>query len=274
MDLQQLKTFLEVCHTRHFGHAAGNLHLTQSAVSFRIRQLETQLGTALFLRHRNNLQLSVAGERLKTHAEAILASWERARQDVASQSHQAPRVSLAATGPVWTAWLSSALLGLQRALVERHWRAETLSPQLATNQLLERRLDLAVLTDPPKVDELTALPLTPLTLVLAMPAGADPAVAVQAYVQLDWGTRLPPDPITGLDPAVAPRLRTSDLHLALAFVRDQAGCALVPDTLVAGDGWQRLPQSIEHPCPLYLVHHVGHPDLASLRPVIDYLLER
>ncbi len=41
MDTELLKTFLEVSRTRHFGRAAESLYLTQSAVSFRIRQLET-----------------------------------------------------------------------------------------------------------------------------------------------------------------------------------------------------------------------------------------
>lgn len=48
MDTELLKTFLEVSRTRHFGRAAESLYLTQSAVSFRIRQLENQLGCEPF----------------------------------------------------------------------------------------------------------------------------------------------------------------------------------------------------------------------------------
>ncbi|MEX2517286.1 MAG: LysR family transcriptional regulator, partial [Gammaproteobacteria bacterium] len=44
MDVDLLKTFLEVQRTRHFGRAADNLFLTQSAISARIRQLEDELG--------------------------------------------------------------------------------------------------------------------------------------------------------------------------------------------------------------------------------------
>ena len=64
MDTELLKTFLEVSRTRHFGRAAEALYLTQSAVSFRIRQLENQLGVNLFTRHRNNIRLTTAGEKL------------------------------------------------------------------------------------------------------------------------------------------------------------------------------------------------------------------
>ncbi|MBX4390006.1 LysR family transcriptional regulator, partial [Mycobacterium tuberculosis] len=58
MDTELLKTFLEVSRTRHFGRAADGRYLRESAVSFRIRQLENQLGVKLFTRHRNNIRLT------------------------------------------------------------------------------------------------------------------------------------------------------------------------------------------------------------------------
>ena len=63
MDIELLKTFLELSRTRHFGRAAENLFISQSAVSARIRQLEDSIGAPLFTRDRNNIQLTSAGER-------------------------------------------------------------------------------------------------------------------------------------------------------------------------------------------------------------------
>ena len=101
MDTELLRTFIEVSKTRHFGRAAENLYLTQSAVSFRIRQLEQQLGVSLFARHRNNIRLTASGERLLPYADAILHTLGRAKQDVAlpvsaSSSPSAPRGVLGA----------------------------------------------------------------------------------------------------------------------------------------------------------------------------------
>lgn len=84
MDTELLKTFLEVSKTRHFGRAAESLYLTQSAVSFRIRQLETQLGTNLFTRHRNNIRLTLAGERLIPYAESLMNTWLQAKKKLAT----------------------------------------------------------------------------------------------------------------------------------------------------------------------------------------------
>ena len=74
MNTDLLRTFLEVAKTRHFGDAADNLYLTQSAVSSRIKQLESALGVRIFTRQRNNILLTPAGERLLPHAENLLAS--------------------------------------------------------------------------------------------------------------------------------------------------------------------------------------------------------
>ena len=81
MDTELLKTFLEVSRTRHFGRAAESLYLTQSAVSFRIRQLENQLGVNLFTRHRNNIRLTAAGEKLLPYAPrcgsvVLISGWD------------------------------------------------------------------------------------------------------------------------------------------------------------------------------------------------------
>lgn len=274
MDIQQLKTFLEVCKTRHFGHAAQNLYLTQSAVSFRIRQLETQLGTALFIRHRNNLQLTHAGERLKVHAETILTTWLRAQQEVASQDQQKRTLTLASSANVWSTWLGDALAEVHAHLPDLHWRADTVNGEQLVRRLLERTLDLAVMTDPPKVDEVTTLALQPLTLVMAAPVGVniDEALA-SAYVLVDWGTRFLLDHAKRFETPPSPVLHTGDARLAMAFIRRHNGCAFLPTSLLEAepDAWQQIETYGEMHKTLYLAHHAHHPEPDVLAPVIAYL---
>ena len=83
MTLTDLRYLVALARERHFGRAAENLYLTQSAVSFRIRQLEQQLGVSLFARHRNNIQLTQSGEHLLPYAETILQTLGRAKQTLA-----------------------------------------------------------------------------------------------------------------------------------------------------------------------------------------------
>ena len=97
MNTDLLRTFLEVAKTRHFGHAAENLYLTQSAVSSRIKQLEITLGVALFTRQRNNILLTHSGDRLLPHAENLLAAWQIAMQEVGAPSNQSMQLNLGGT---------------------------------------------------------------------------------------------------------------------------------------------------------------------------------
>ena len=86
MDLELLRTFLEVSRLRHFGQAGEALHLTQAAISARIRQLESLLGVRLFDRVRRDLRLTPEGHRLVRHADLLIAEWRKARQEVDEQA--------------------------------------------------------------------------------------------------------------------------------------------------------------------------------------------
>lgn len=107
MDTELLKTFTEVSRTRHFGRAAEALYLTQSAVSFRIRQLENQLGVNLFTRHRNNIRLTTAGEKLLPYAETLMNTWQAARKEVAHTSRH-NEFSIGASASLWECMLNAA----------------------------------------------------------------------------------------------------------------------------------------------------------------------
>ncbi|MFG3757148.1 LysR family transcriptional regulator, partial [Klebsiella pneumoniae] len=81
-----LKTFLAVVRTRNVTRAADELHLAQSSVSDQIQALEADLGAQLFVRTRQGLDLTPAGDALKVYAEDILALSDEARAAVASAS--------------------------------------------------------------------------------------------------------------------------------------------------------------------------------------------
>lgn len=82
MDINLARTFLVVAESGSFIAAAERLHLTQTAVSARIRALEMELDRVLFIRNKAGARLTAAGERFKRYAETLLQIWERARQHV------------------------------------------------------------------------------------------------------------------------------------------------------------------------------------------------
>jgi len=84
-DLVHLRTFLTVARLGSFTDASGDLGLTQSAVSRQMKDLEGALDAGLFERFGRGVHLTVAGQTLVEHAEAILLQAEdtrRAMQEV------------------------------------------------------------------------------------------------------------------------------------------------------------------------------------------------
>ena len=78
IELRHLRYFLAVAEAAHFTRAAARLHVTQPTLSHQIRQLEGQLGLALFDRVGRRVQLTAAGEMLLPHARKVLRELEEA----------------------------------------------------------------------------------------------------------------------------------------------------------------------------------------------------
>jgi len=72
MDLTALHIFKTVAEQGGITKAAAKLHRVQSNVTTRVKQLEEQLGTQLFLRHKRRLVLSSEGKVLLAYAERLL----------------------------------------------------------------------------------------------------------------------------------------------------------------------------------------------------------
>ena len=79
-----LGTFLEVAERGGVLPASRQIHLSQPAVTARIRQLEEALGVQLFLRSVHGMELTPAGRRLCLHARRVRALLREAAHDVAA----------------------------------------------------------------------------------------------------------------------------------------------------------------------------------------------
>ncbi|MGW4093647.1 LysR substrate-binding domain-containing protein [Nocardia sp. NPDC004750] len=78
MELRTLRYFVAVAEERHFGRAAARLHMSQPPLSRAIRQLESEVGAALFDRSPTGVGLTRVGVVLLDEARALLDQAERA----------------------------------------------------------------------------------------------------------------------------------------------------------------------------------------------------
>src|SRR4051812_28974660 len=82
MELRHLRYFAAVAAHGSFNRAAQNLHLTQPALSRQVKDLEDEIGVPLFLRGKNAVSLTAAGELFYEDARDLLARADQAVQRV------------------------------------------------------------------------------------------------------------------------------------------------------------------------------------------------
>ncbi|WP_141564545.1 LysR family transcriptional regulator, partial [Mycolicibacterium palauense] len=89
IDLRRLRHFIAVADSGSFTRAAAALHLSQQALSSSVRQLETDLGTALFRREGRRITLTAAGRTLVHESGPLLAAARTLRDHVRAGAQQA-----------------------------------------------------------------------------------------------------------------------------------------------------------------------------------------
>ncbi|ABV11277.1 TPA: HTH-type transcriptional regulator HdfR [Citrobacter koseri] len=229
VDTELLKTFLEVSRTRHFGRAAEALYLTQSAVSFRIRQLENQLGVNLFTRHRNNIRLTAAGEKLLPYAETLMNTWQAARKEVAHTSRH-NEFSIGASASLWECMLNGWLARLYQSLEPQaslQFEARIAQRQSLVKQLHERQLDLLITTEAPKMDEFSSQLLGHFTLALYCSSPSQMKDELN-YLRLEWGPDFQQHEVGLIASDEVPVLTTSSAELARQQLSALNGCSWLP----------------------------------------------
>jgi DNA-binding transcriptional LysR family regulator len=86
-DLVTLRLFASTAELGNVTRAAAALHLVPAAASRRIRDLEEQLGLALFVRLPHGMTLTDAGRTMLAHARSMLHAVERMQDDAAAFLH-------------------------------------------------------------------------------------------------------------------------------------------------------------------------------------------
>src|SRR5271167_2043227 len=78
MELRQIRSFLSIAETLHFGRTAELIHLSQPALSLQIRALEEEVGIKLFERDRRKTTLTAAGVAFRDGAATAVVNLEQA----------------------------------------------------------------------------------------------------------------------------------------------------------------------------------------------------
>ncbi|MCG6862372.1 MAG: LysR family transcriptional regulator, partial [Chromatiaceae bacterium] len=215
-----------------------NLFLTQSAVSARIRLLEDLLGTPLFTRARNNVQLTPQGKRLVRHAETILNAWTRAKQEVAVSNESNMSLSVGGIASLWDILLQDWLVALNATFPGLSLTAEVLSNDLLVRRIRDRTLDLAFSFEAPQLSEVKVEEIADISLIMVTSHPGLDCQQAQShgdYVLVDWGTGFAIAHAQAFPEIDPPRLRFGLGRLAHAFVLERGGSLYLPQPVVDND---------------------------------------
>ena len=172
MELRHLKYFVAVAEELHFGRAARRLHIAQPPLSQQIRQLEEELGEALFFRNNHRVELTAAGEAMLPHARQVLAlAGESADIVMKSARGESGTISVGYVDEAVHTVFPGILEAFHRMYPAVHFRLRETHSNDQLNQLEAGSLDIGIGYSPAHVKCLNSVPILEGRVMLAVPAG-------------------------------------------------------------------------------------------------------
>lgn len=247
LNLDQLRALVDVVEHGSFSAAARLLNLTQPAVSLQIRALERRFGIRLIERLGKTAHATAPGRDLVAAAQGIFRECELAEATMRRyRDGWVGRVHIATTNTVLTYALPPVLrkLGREHPGIDLHVTNQPTRDSV--EDILQNKIDLAVVTLPVPKKQLRITPLRPERLVAIFPAGTQ---GLPAEITPDYVARQPllMEHMGGAVHALVTRwlsrqrrLPRAPMHLGTiealkSAVASNLGMSIVPG-LVVGDG--------------------------------------
>ena len=169
LGLHHLTTLHTLSQTGSLVEAASRLHLTQSALSHQLKELEARIGMALFIRKSKPLRFTSAGLRLLQLADELLPQIRLAEQDLLRLAGgESGRLNMAIECHSCFQWLMPTI-----DRYRNHWPDVEMDFASGFNfaplpALARGELDLVITSDPLNKPELMYIPLFDYEMLLAM----------------------------------------------------------------------------------------------------------
>jgi LysR family transcriptional regulator, positive regulator for ilvC len=176
MDLLELKVFLRLAETLHFGRTSRACHLSPSAISRTIQRVEDAAGVPLLLRSKRSVELTPEGVAFREFAHHTLEQWttflETTRRPGTALTGE---LRLFCTVTASYAFLPPLLSRLNREHPGIHVRLQTGDASQAVPQVLEGQADVSIAPQPESLPPTLAFkPLVKTDLVFVIPRRQGP----------------------------------------------------------------------------------------------------
>ncbi|NKB70852.1 MAG: HTH-type transcriptional activator IlvY [Candidatus Latescibacteria bacterium] len=182
MDFRQLEFFLQLAGLLHFGRASRVCFVSPPTLTRAIQRLEEEVGCPLFIRDRQRVELTPAGQVFKEYARQTLEDWQQVQQGL-SRAGETLRGELRLYGSITACYsiLPRILPAYRRAYPQVRLKLVTGDASQALGKIQDDEVDIAVAAlpeQPPQGMRQRIVTYTPLSFIRAREA-ADQIV--------DWG---------------------------------------------------------------------------------------
>ncbi len=170
-----MRSFVQVVRSGSISRAAAQLNIAQPALSRQVQKLEEAVGRPLLQRHGRGVVATAAGAVLLDRAEALLRQFDQLTEAVRNADEGVTGHVVLGVPPAAGLLIAPEAVKLFR---QRYPNAslqirEGIS-SLMEEWLLDRRVDVAVLHNPPLLDDIAVEPVLRERMVLAGPPSTDP----------------------------------------------------------------------------------------------------
>lgn len=152
MNFDELRLFLHLSRSLHFGQTSAECHVSASALSRAIQRLERDVGHALFERDNRSVALTAQGERFQQFASKVIDEREQLEQALSLETeHLTGTISIFATVTACQSFLPDLLSRFRRTYPDIHVRLETGYATKALQMLDQGAVDIAVAALPERI---------------------------------------------------------------------------------------------------------------------------
>jgi DNA-binding transcriptional LysR family regulator len=184
LNLDQLRTFVEVVSRGNFSAAGRQLSLTQPAVSLHVRELEQRFGVRLVERVGRQAYATAPGRDLVEHARRIFRDSEEIESTMRRfREGWLGRVHIGTTLTALTYELPPILRKIRMEYPGIDLLVTNMPTRDSVENIIKNTIDIALVTLPVKEPRLRITPLRPEMLVAIIPADAKeiPEVITPAF---------------------------------------------------------------------------------------------
>lgn len=278
MNLDHIKTFIEIATVGNFNRAAENLNITQSTASARIKTLEERLGRTLVVRGNAGCRLTEAGHRFLHYATGMQSLWQQSHQAVALRPDYRGSLAVGAQVSLWEHLVVDWIAWMRGKAPDIALRIEADYSPSQMRQLVDGILDIGIMYHPRHTPGFAVEKLLEERLVLVATDPRELSLQwVEDYVFVDWGDVFQTEHSEAFPQMETPAVSVGLGALGLQYILRNGGSGYFPmrvvQPLIEEGKLYRLDGAPEGRRPAYVVYRSEPHDAETQKTALEGLRE-